>query len=168
MQRKIKAVLRRNRSPSSHSPRQSFDSSEAASPRADHHTAPSRGRERATSDVSHGISSPTTRSRPVSAMYGDGRTSNVSGSRPPLDAQASSADPMTGSIANDYKAYLPALSPLDDAPGESYMTLGGDRRLITGESDGRHEENVADRNIDRYRSSLDAGRNKPLPVAPGE
>jgi hypothetical protein len=47
------------------------------------------------------------------------------------------------------------------------MTLGGDRRLITGESDGRHEEDVADRNIDRYRTSLDVSKRKPLPATPG-
>lgn len=162
---KIKSVLRssrRNRSPSSGSPRQSYESSDATSPRADHYTTPSRGRDRAASDASYGVSPLGPRSRPVSSIYDDRR---ASGSHSGY-AQANASDPINGSIANDYKAYLPALSPVDDAPGDSYMTLGGDRRLAAGESDGRHEEDVADRNIERYRSSIDASRNKPLPSAP--
>jgi hypothetical protein len=71
------------------------------------------------------------------------------------------------SITSDYKAYLPALAPAEDSRDEKYTSLGGDRRLITGESELRHEEDVADRNIDRYRSSHELSKRTPIPSAPG-
>tara|TARA_R110002003_G_scaffold198_16_gene15531 strand:- start:934 stop:1386 length:453 start_codon:yes stop_codon:yes gene_type:complete len=82
-------------------------------------------------------------------------------------SQSRSSEPPNESIANDYRAYLPALSPVYDSYDDPHMTLGGDRRLISGESDGRHEEDVADRNIERYRTSLDVSKRKPLPAPPG-
>jgi hypothetical protein len=36
------------------------------------------------------------------------------------------------------------------------------------ESTGRHEEDVADRNMEQYRNSLDVSKRKPLPAPPGE
>lgn len=69
-------------------------------------------------------------------------------------------------MANDYKTYISAYPDESDAYDEKYMTLGGDRRLITGESEGHHEEDVADRNISRYRKSVDAGARIPLPASP--
>ncbi|KAF2120913.1 hypothetical protein BDV96DRAFT_641562 [Lophiotrema nucula] len=71
-------------------------------------------------------------------------------------------------IADDYQAYLPALSSntsnsLND--GIKHMSLGGDSRLATEPSTLRHQEDVADRNIAKWsrdgqtlrNSSLDTG-----------
>lgn len=55
-----------------------------------------------------------------------------------------------GAIAENYKAYLYPLSEEDDSKASYFMTLGGDRRLITGESELRYSEDVANRNIERY------------------
>jgi hypothetical protein len=71
------------------------------------------------------------------------------------------------SITSDYKAYLPVLSSAEDSRDEKYSSLGGDRRLITGESELRHEEDVADRNIDRYGSSHEQSKRTSIPSAPG-
>lgn len=177
MQRKIKAVLRssrRNKSPSSRSPRQSYESSDAGSPRSENFASPPTSRGRGLSDASKGSSPPGPRSRPVSSVYEDRRTSNVSA---PHSTVASNTEPRhigtvggshNGSIANDYRAYLPALSPVDDSQSEDYMTLGSERRLNNGESVGRHEEDVADRNIDQHGYSRGAGNEKPLPAAPSK
>jgi hypothetical protein len=107
------------------------------------------------------------RSRPLSSVY-DSRLSNASGAQvSAVDyAQSQQHQGVNSSIASDYQAYLPALTPVHDSQDEQH-TLGGDRRLIVGQSDTLHEEDVADRNIDRYRNSLDVSKRKPLPAAPG-
>ncbi|KAL5116551.1 hypothetical protein ACEQ8H_005547 [Pleosporales sp. CAS-2024a] len=53
----------------------------------------------------------------------------------------------------DAVACLPALASEQDAQDGKY-TLGGDRNLMTGGSEIRHSEDVADRNMDRNSSSL--------------
>jgi hypothetical protein len=108
------------------------------------------------------------RSRPLSSAYDSRGLSTAPGTQTAaIDyAQSQNSQGVNGSIASDYKAYLPALSPVHDAPDDQY-TLGGDRRLMTGESENLHEEDVADRNIDRYRNSLDVSKRKPLPATPG-
>jgi len=58
------------------------------------------------------------------------------------------------SVADNYRAYLPAISSEGDVPRDSrYMSLGGDSRFITGASELKHSEDIADRNIDMYGSS---------------
>lgn len=58
------------------------------------------------------------------------------------------------SVADNYRAYLPAISPGGNASRDSrYMSLGGDTRHITGTSEMKHSEDIADRNIDMYGSS---------------
>jgi len=140
MQRKIKAVLRSARR-KSHSPRHSYDSSEASSPRTDRFSTDGRGR------ASLEASSP--RSRPVSSAQ-NGHLSNGTPLPPlqntPMRSFAPATDSANMSIADDYKAYLPALRPLDNAHRKQDMSL--------------------ERNVDRRGSSLDQGRNKPLPEAP--
>jgi hypothetical protein len=107
------------------------------------------------------------RSRPLSSVY-DSRLSNASGAQvSSVDyAQSQQHQRVNSSIASDYQAYLPSLTPSRDSQDEG-NTLGGDRRLIVGQSDTLHEEDVADRNIDRYRTSLDVSKRKPLSAAPG-
>lgn len=57
------------------------------------------------------------------------------------------------SVAENYRAYLPAISPAVDVSRDSrYMSLGGDSRHITGTSEMKHSEDIADRNIDMYGS----------------
>lgn len=57
------------------------------------------------------------------------------------------------SIAEDYRAYLGAISPGDNpSPDVEFFSLGGDSRLRTGNSEMKHNEDIADRNIDQYGS----------------
>lgn len=93
--------------------------------------------------------------RPLSSIYDSSRLSKVS------------LEPAIEAFSSDYKTYLSALSRANDYDDEQHNTLGGDRRLIVGESEGRHEEDVADRNIERYRTSIDASKRKPLPETAG-
>lgn len=95
------------------------------------------------------------RSRPVSSIYDDRRLSQASARNTAATDLMASSDSNGGAIANDYKAYLPALSPVDDNHGDEYMSLGGDRRHISGDSGRRHEEDVADRNIARFSTTID-------------
>lgn len=74
------------------------------------------------------------RSRPVSSIYDDRRLSQASARNTAATDLTASSDSNGGAIANDYKAYLPALSPVDDNHGDEYMSLGGDRRHISGDS----------------------------------
>lgn len=110
----------------------------------------------------------TARSRPVSSMYDSNSTGNTSSAKPLVSDTAQSQPSQVGndSIASNYKAYLPALSPVEDSNNDDYMSMGGDRRLITGESELRHEEDVADRNIDRYSQPLDSSKKAYLPPTP--
>lgn len=168
MQRKLKAVFRS--SSKEKATDQVHQTSPTTSPRVDRRATSLEERSRPlTSDSSQGVAQPTSRSRPLSSVYDSRRVSNASGPQSvAVDyAQPRYSEASNEAIANDYKAYLPALSPVEDSYDDQYMTLGGDRRLITGESDGRHEEDVADRNIDRYRTSLDVSKRKPLPATPG-
>lgn len=100
------------------------------------------------------------RSRPVSSVYDDRRQSQQSARHPAATDFTSSTDPNGGAIANDYKAYLPALSPVNDDHGDEYISLGGNRRRMAGESEGRHED-AADHNIERYNISTDGGNRAP-------
>ncbi|KAF2034975.1 hypothetical protein EK21DRAFT_97173 [Setomelanomma holmii] len=170
MQRKLKSVFRSSsKKKASDQSDRSSSGSAPNSPQTDRRGTSLEERNRPrTSSSSQGGARGNSRSRPLSSAYDSRRVSNASGSQPVATdyAQHRSSEQPNESIANDYKAYLPALSPVDDSHDE-YMTLGGDRRLINGESDGRHEEDVADRNIDRYRTSLDMSKRKPLPATPG-
>lgn len=156
MHRKIKAVLRgarRNKSPSSRSPRQSYESSAASSPRAERFSTDHRGR------ASLEASSP--RSRPVSSAK-DGLLNNGTSSHPAQNTQTRSSAPASdfgnGSIADDYKSYLPALAPVHDAHHKENLAQSN------RESNGHYVES----NVNTQRSSLDPERNKPLPQAPSK
>jgi len=116
------------------------------------------GHRRFSSDASKVNSHHHGRSRPLSSVYNGSPVSHT---------HSGVSEPVNDLIANDYKAYLPALSSTHDSPNQSHMTLGGDRRLITTGSDGLHEKDVADRNTARTRASIDASRRKPLPSTPG-
>ncbi|KAF2856416.1 hypothetical protein T440DRAFT_485514 [Plenodomus tracheiphilus IPT5] len=169
MQRKIKAVLRssrRNRSPSSRSPRQSYESSEASSPRAGRHSTASDGRGRASLDYPNGGSLASPNSPSVSAAHDSRHSNGVSSPHSStthnaqVQAASSSKVSIDPTIAKDYQAYLPALAPTNDAHRQQHVGLGDDRRHVPV------ERAVADRSSDRNRASLDSGRDKPLPKAP--
>lgn len=162
MQQKLKSVFRRSsKSRSSSGSHDQLGSNshhgEASPPRADRQRVSSDRHGRTSVDSSATRSVYTGRSRPVSSVYDDHRQSQASARHTAATDFASPADPNGGAIANDYKAYLPALSPVNDDHGDEYITLSGDRRHITGESETRHEEGVADRNIARYSTSIDGG-----------
>ncbi|CBX92895.1 hypothetical protein IAQ61_005754 [Plenodomus lingam] len=160
MQQKIKAVLRgsrRSKSPSSSSPRQSYESSEASSPRTERHSTPTDGRARESLHHHNGPSIASHSNPPVSAghydQHGNGITtlhsSKIHNTRPqPTTSSTTSVDP---SIAKDYHAYLPALHHIGQSDS---------RQHVNG------EHHVPDRYNTRKRSSLDSGRDKPLPKAP--
>ncbi|KAH7388632.1 hypothetical protein BKA66DRAFT_414978 [Pyrenochaeta sp. MPI-SDFR-AT-0127] len=141
---------------------------EATVSQVEQHSPPSGSRSWVLSDATKRSSQQSGRSRPLSSIYDDRRTSN-----PPATQSSASdykhsevSDSTDGSIANDYKSYLPVLSGVDDSYDGHHMTLSGDRRRIGGASDGRYEEDVADRNIERYSASVNEGQMKPLPALP--
>jgi hypothetical protein len=157
MQRKLKSVFRRS-SKSKGSPVQRSESNthyaEASSPRGDRHRLSSDRHGRTSVD-----SSVTSRSRPVSSVYDDHGQSQAPG-KPTAATDSASyqpSDPNGGAIANDYKAYLPVLFPVDDSHGEEYIDLGGDKRRINGESNGKHEGDVVDSTIAPHSESIDHG-----------
>jgi hypothetical protein len=55
--------------------------------------------------------------------------------------------PTDATIADDYAAYLPALSAKSSSVDSEHMSLGGDRRLMSDPSTLRHSKDVANRNI---------------------
>lgn len=99
----------------------------------------------------------SSRSRPLSAIVSNRRESNA------IDYVPANACPSVQSSQKTTRLTQISLDDAGDANSQAYMTLGGDRRLITGESDGRHEEDVADRNIHRYGIPIDVIPRKPLP-----
>jgi hypothetical protein len=153
MQQKLKSVFRR----SSKSRSSSDSHGKASPPRADRQRVSSDRNSRTSVDSSVTGSVHASRSRPVSSVYDNRRQSHDS---------AAPTDPNGGAIANDYKAYLPALSPVNDDHGEEYITLSGDRRHIAGESEARHEEDVANHHIARHSTSIDSGHRNTASVAP--
>lgn len=166
---KLKAVLRsRSRKRSDATDRQP-EATSLRSPRVDRRaTSLDEQRRRQSVESPRGRAPNNGRSRPLSSVYDSRRTQNDASGPAAFDhAQPFSTEPVNDSIANDYQAYLPVLTPVHDSHDDQHMTLGGDRRLITGESEGRHEEDVADRNINQYRTSLDISKRKPLPATPG-
>lgn len=153
MQQKLKSVFRRSsKSRSSSGSHEQLGSGsyygEASPPRADRQRVSSDRRGRTSFDSSATGSVYTGRSRPVSFIYDDTRQGLAPAGQTAASDFASPTDPNGGAIANDYKAYLPALSPVNDDCGDEYIALGGDRQ---------YEENVADRNIARYSTSTDGG-----------
>lgn len=164
MQRKLKSVFRRSsksRSSSGQhdSPENNTYHAESSPPRGDRRRISSDRHGRTSVDSSVVGSTYTGRSRPVSSVYDDRRQSQASTKHPAATDIASSPDPNGGAIATDYKAYLPALSPVNDEHGDEYIIVNGDRPHTTRGDGARHEENVADRNISRYSTSID-GRNR--------
>lgn len=161
MQRKIKAVLRgsrRSKSPSSRSPRQSYESSEASSPHAERHSTTSDRPARASLDhyKEASPSSPTV-SAAHNTLHGNGvSASHVSANQnahtQPATSSKVSIDP---SIAKDYQAYLPALAPSAGVHRQQHVRIGDSGRHVNGEHD-----------VARNGSSLESGRDKPLPKAP--
>jgi hypothetical protein len=169
---KLKSVFRSSSRRSQHK-EESSPYAEATSPRSQHDVRQSTSLDEPHSRQSvdsHKVDAQrTSRSRPVSSIYNSKSTSNTLGTRPPASeqAQTQTAHARNESIASNYKAYLPALSPVQDSNNDDYMFMGGDRRLMVGESETRHEEDVADRNIDRYSQPLDPSTDKSLPPTPG-
>lgn len=94
-------------------------------------------------------------------MYEDQRHSQQAAKDPAATEFSSSTDPNGGAIANDYKAYLPALSPVNDDHDEEYVPLDDERRHDAGKNGGRYEEVMADRNAARYEASIDGGNRGP-------
>lgn len=155
MQQKLKSVFRR-----SSKARNSLGSDESNNhpaktnpPRGDRQRVSLNKHNRTSVDSSATGSVYTGRSRPVSSIYDETQF------RAPADSEgfASPTDPNGGAIANDYKAYLPALSPVNDEHGDDYITLNKNGQHNTGRAKYRHEEDVADRNIARYSGSFDGG-----------
>ena len=158
MQHKLKSVFRRSsksRASSGDKSKSSTHPTEASSPRGDRHSKSPDRHGRTSVDSSTTGSVYTGRSRPVSSTYNDFRQSQASAKHSTVTDFASS-DPNGGAIANDYKAYMPALSPVNDNHGDE-ISLSRNKRHITGESEVRQEENVADCKIARHSTSIDGG-----------
>jgi len=170
MQRKLKAVFRSSSKRKSQNEEELSLHAEAATPRSRHdvRNTMSFEEQRPRQSFDSHKAEHNSRSRPLSSVYDSRHLSNASEAYPIVPDLTQSHRPKRAddTIASDYRAYLPALSPVHDAHNENPTSLGGDRRLITGVSDLRHEEDVADRNIDRYSQSLDASARKPLPAIP--
>lgn len=162
MQQKLKSVFRRSSKSRSLSGSQEklgngSHHGEASPPRADRQRMSSDRRGRTSVDSSATGSVHTGRSRPVSSIYDDTLQSQAPTTQFATSDFTSTADSNGGAIANDYKAYLPALSPVTDDHGDEYIGLHGDRQHMRGQNGARHEEDIADRNIARYSTSIDGG-----------
>ncbi|KAJ8109039.1 hypothetical protein OPT61_g7745 [Boeremia exigua] len=160
MQQRLKSVFRRSsKSKGSAGQHERFEgntqSAIASLPHDDRHRESSSRHGRTSVDSSGSGSVYTGRSRPVSSIYDKPQTRAPTG--PKNDDLSPSTDP---AIARDYKAYLPALSPVNDEHGEDYLALGEDRHHVAEGSDARHEEDVADRNIAKYSTSPNSGHRR--------
>ncbi|KAI8936207.1 hypothetical protein NX059_006635 [Plenodomus lindquistii] len=167
---RIKSKLRssrRTKSPSSRSPRQSYESSEASSPRAERHSIASDGRARGSLDYSNGSAVGSPKGPPAAARYENRHENGLSAAHYPTmhtvhtQTTTSSKVSIDPYVAKDYQAYLPALAPNGDAHPQQHARVGETRH----HSNGVHD--ISGRNSDRNRTSLDSGRDKPLPKAPG-
>lgn len=162
MQHKLKSVFRR----SSKSRRTSDQHEQTGDVTGHVQTSPSSGDRRRVSSDRRGDSSIessatgsvfTGLSRPASSIH-DGTQSHASAKQRLSNDLDASSEPDSGAIANDYKAYLPALSPVNDEHGDEYITLGnGDRTEQSGDSGARHEEAAVDRNVVPQSPSVDQG-----------
>lgn len=160
MQRKIKAVLRsaRRKSLSSHSPRHSYESfEEDSSPRTEQFSTNGRGQ----------VSLEASSSRTWPANSAKDRNLGNGTSIPHLqntftDSLAPATDPDDMSTTHDYQSDLSAPATTNNAHPEQDMPLGGNERLVyRGINDCRENDK------DRDMSSLEHGRNKPLPEPSG-
>ncbi|KAF1831881.1 hypothetical protein BDW02DRAFT_30795 [Decorospora gaudefroyi] len=169
MKEKIKAVLhRRNKSTPPQSPRASYEQHEDRSPRGveQHATSPARPARPLSSETPDHDPRRAHRDQPFSPARDERANNSMTRQPAPADSVQSPNTDINGSIAADYRSYLPVLAPGDDAHAEQQATLDRDRRLPTGESETRRGEDVTDKNINRHRTSLDTGRSKPLPAIP--
>jgi hypothetical protein len=171
MQRKLKAVFRSSSKRKSPNIEESTRHSGTKPPRASQSddrrvTSVEVQRRPQTSDPYTGNGQQNGHSRNLSSSYGARRMSGAAKGQPvPVNsAQAHPRDQARDSITSDYRAYLPVLSP-DDSRDEK-PTLGGDRRLIAGESEAPYEEDVANRNIDRYGHSANESKRRSIPASP--
>lgn len=166
---KLKSVFRSSSKRKSQHKDEADPRTEATSPHSQNarQTTSSDGRQSLDSHTAD--TQRTSRSRPVSSIYDSSSANNASSAQPLVadPSQGQTSKTRNESIASNYKAYLPALSPVQDLNNDDYMSMGGDRRLITGESETRHEEDVADRNIDRYSQPTDLSVKTSLPPTPG-
>ncbi|CAG5156936.1 uncharacterized protein ALTATR162_LOCUS4729 [Alternaria atra] len=136
IEEKLKSVLhRRKKSTPTQSPRASYEQSAETSPRTEQHPVSPRNRRQQHSEIINDAFHPDTRGQPRDSAYHDGRANH---------AVASPNTDLNGSIADDYRSYLPALASEDDPTAE---------------------QGVPDRHL-RYRPSSDAERLKPLPAIP--
>jgi len=158
MQQKLKSVFRR----SSRSRRTSDQYEQTGDVTGHVQTSPSSGDHRRVSSDRRGDNSIdssatgsvfTGRSRPASSVHDD--TQNHASAKQRLSNDFDTPpEPIGGAIANDYKAYLPALSPVNDDYGDEYITLGnGGKTEHSGGSAARYEEPAVDRNVALQSSS---------------
>lgn len=157
MHEKLKSVFRRSSQSRSSSGQHESNSpplkAKASSPSGNRQRVSSDGHGRTSADSSATGSIYTGRSRPVGSIYDDSRYPTRTGSKDFV----SPTDPNGGAIANDYNAYLPALSPVNDDYGDDYTTRSESMHHHATRSGSQHEEYVADRNIARYSNSFDSG-----------
>ena len=110
------------------------------------------------------IHTPTV-SRPISTN-GDVPVGTTDYAPPPRNVP----EGMEGSTADDYRAFLPATTTPAGSSTRSnlvssdaeFMSLSGDSRLRTGASEMRHNEDIADRNIEHYGSGSKSSRHSSM------
>jgi hypothetical protein len=157
MQQKLKSLLRKS------SFRKKDDQPQHA--KHDSGTATSGGRLSSTSSrIRHRVSNAMSNEEPKYRNSSDVPSPRGSYHRPlslgndpsvtATDYGTPKSEDIDNSIAENYKAYLPALASGGDVSRDSrYVSLGGDSRYITGASELKHSEDIADRNIDMYGTS---------------
>lgn len=67
-----------------------------------------------------------------------------------------------GSIAENYIAYIPVLSPSAHSDNAQHTTIGGDRPVTINASNLQHTEDIADRNTERVGSGHNCSRHTPI------
>ena len=161
MQHKLKSILKnRKKSTSPQREEERTQSSDASNTYVEQHSASSNDKAQALSDSYERHAHQSSRSRPLSSVYDNQHVSNASQPTAGDYSHANPSDLPDESIVYDYKSYLPVLSSAKEPNDNQNTTLGADRRLLAGDNDGRHAEDVADRNIDRYATSPEGQRRK--------
>ncbi|KAF2691106.1 hypothetical protein K458DRAFT_426479 [Lentithecium fluviatile CBS 122367] len=157
MQRRLKSLLRRSTSHKrDDQPPQAERTSGGSTPDGRHGSTTSRIRDRVSTAFSSeassrgGSSQHESRSESLQRPYSFSNEPTIAST----DYGMPSPEDIDGSVADDYSAYLPALSSQGDVSRDSrYMSLGGDSRHRIGASEMKYSEDIADRNIDMYGSS---------------
>ncbi|KAF2661411.1 hypothetical protein K491DRAFT_452949 [Lophiostoma macrostomum CBS 122681] len=170
MERKLKDLFRRPGSrrslDSNASPRSSLD--RAGKQPTQHGSQGSQTPPARTSQGSYPVSSPQRdRAKSVTAYTDPTHPNSIK--RRPVNKEAptitlvnQSGNSTQDSIAENYAAYQRAITSSQNTNDTQYGTTGGEKRLRHSSSTLKHNEDIADRNIERFSSAIASSRHSSL------